>query len=77
MTTDLPHKSVLWHQMLLLSEAVNDAQIPLEHVRQQLGGIEEGFAGTFDPVEDFPEFVAVHLCRSLQRRLQGDCSSRG
>lgn len=67
---ELSRKSVLWHQMLLISDALDDPDVPLEHVRQQLCGIEEGFAGMFDPVEDFPEFVAVRLCRAFQRTLQ-------
>jgi hypothetical protein len=67
---DLPCKSVLWNQVLLLSETFEDPKISLEDLRQQLCAVEEGFSGAFDPAEDFPEFVTVRLCRSLQRALQ-------
>jgi hypothetical protein len=56
--------------LLLIAESLDDPVIPLERIRLQLRGLEEGFAGAFDPAEDFPEFVAVQLCRSLQRALQ-------
>lgn len=62
-------ESPLWNRVLVISESMDDPTIPLRQIRGLLCGLEEGFAGTVDPVEDFPEFAAHRLCRSLERLL--------
>lgn len=62
-------ESPLWHRVLVISETIDDPAIPLQHIRGMLCGLDEGFAGRFDPVEDFPAFAAHRLCRSLERLL--------
>jgi hypothetical protein len=42
----------------------------LEDIGSFLCGLEEGFASGADPVEDFPAYVTVRLCRSMALLLQ-------
>lgn len=67
--SEMRGESPLWSRVMVISEAIDDPTIPIGHIRGLLCGLDEGFAGTFDPVEDFPEFAAHRLCRSFERFL--------
>jgi hypothetical protein len=69
--TGAPHQALLWSRILHIAESMEDPQISLEQLRGQLCALDEGFAGVFDPAEQFPEFVAHRLCRSMERLLAG------
>ena len=74
MTSELPRESPLWHRVLVISETMDEPECSIEHIRDLLRGLEEGFADTFDPAEDFPESAAHRLCGAMRRllaRLEG------
>jgi hypothetical protein len=48
---------------------MDDPAVSIGQIRGLLYGLEEGFATVFDPAEEFPEFVAHRLCKSLERML--------
>lgn len=62
-------EAVFWNRVLTLAETM-DTDDSAAAVQDQLRALEEGFAGAFDPVDAFPAYVTLKLCRSLQRRLE-------
>lgn len=62
-------ESLLWSKVLLLSEAIDDSSHSIEDIQSLLCGIDEGFSRVFDPVDNFPEFATLRLCRSIERIL--------
>lgn len=64
-------KALFWQRLLLAAEAETNEKGGSD-LDSQLLGIDEGFGHCFDPVDDFPEYVAVRLCRALRRR--GPCA---
>lgn len=64
----------LWKSVLTTSELISDTASQNQMSRQdlvlQLNVIEEVFAKTIDPSEDFQGYVVLHLCRSLRRSIQ-------
>lgn len=64
----------LWKSILTTSEIISEAtsrnQINRHDLIQQLNAIEEVFAKTIDPSEDFQGYVVLHLCKSLKRSIQ-------
>ena len=68
----------LWKSVLTTSEIISEAtsqnKINREDLIQQLNAIEEVFAKTVDPSEDFQGYVILHLCRSLRRSIQKICT---
>lgn len=67
--TGAAHQAVLWNRVLVLAESMDDPQLQLAQLRASLCALDEGFVGSFDPAEHFPEFVAHRLCRSMGRLL--------
>jgi len=65
--TAAPHPALLWNRVLHIAESMEDPGMSLAQLRAQLCALDEGFAGAFDPAEQFPEFVAHRLCRSMER----------
>lgn len=63
-------KAVFWQRLLFVAEAAEANEKEGDDLDSQLLGIDEGFGHYFDPVDDFPEYVAVRLCRALRR---GQC----
>lgn len=63
-------ESPLWNRVLEMSEIMEDPLVSTRQIRDLLSGLEVGFADTFDPAENFPEFAAHRLCRSLGRLLE-------
>lgn len=64
-----PVESPLWNRVLVISESMDDPAVSIRQIRGLLCGLEVGFAGTFDPAENFPEFATHRLCRCLERML--------
>lgn len=62
-------ESPIWNRVLVLAESMDEPECSIEHIRNLLCGLEEGFADTFDPAEDFPEYATHRLCGSLRRLL--------
>lgn len=69
MTTPSPSTG-LWQYLLTLAETLDRAPASLEDLHGHLLALEEGFAGTFDPADEFPEFAVVALCRALRRQVE-------
>lgn len=63
-------ESPLWLRVLILSEAMDDSGLSTEQLIGYLRGLDEGFSATTDPVEQFPEFATLRLCRSVHRLLE-------
>ncbi len=61
---------LLWARALAVAESMEARDSTLEDIGGFLCGLDEGFSGTADPVEDFPAYVAVRLCRSMALVLQ-------
>lgn len=59
----------MWNRLLMAAESMDEPGCSIEHAADLLRGLEEGFADVFDPAEDFPEFAAHRLCRSMRRLL--------
>lgn len=60
-------KALFWQRLLFVAESeTNDTGG--DDFNSQLLGIDEGFGHCFDPVDDFPEYVAVRLCRAFRQR---------
>lgn len=59
---------VFWSRVLMLAETSHEME--LEQIREGLLGIEEGFAGTFDPADCYEEYLTLQLCRAMSRALQ-------
>ena len=60
-------KAVFWQRLLLVAEAGANEN-GRDDLDAQLLGIDEGFGHCFDPVDDFPEYVAVRLCRAMRQK---------
>jgi predicted transcriptional regulator len=64
----------LWKAILTTSEIISEAtsrnKISRDDLVQQLNAVEEVFAKTIDPSEDFHGYVILHLCKSLKRSIQ-------
>lgn len=69
MKNTLSPESPLWSRVLVLAESMDEPGCSIENIRNLLCGLEEGFADTFDPAEDFPEYATHRLCGSLRRLL--------
>jgi hypothetical protein len=67
--TGAPLQCLLWDRVLHVAESMDDPQVSLAQLQAQLCALDEGFAGVFDPAEQFPEFAAHRLCRSMERLL--------
>ena len=61
---------VFWNRVLTLSETMEVPELSTEDLQCSLLGIIEGFAHTFDPAEDFPEYATLRLCRSFSDLLE-------
>ena len=68
--TTLPPDVVFWTKVMEISETMDDNDSSLTHLQGLLCGLEEGISHRPDPVEAFPEFAALRLCRSLGRLLE-------
>ncbi len=62
-----PDQNLFWNQILSISE--QPAEMPVEEIKARLLAIEEGFSGSFDPVDAFPEYTAIQLCKYFSRVL--------
>jgi hypothetical protein len=60
-----PGSDLLWTRVLALAETMEQADCDLMEIQDFLNGIQEGFADSADPVEDFPAYAALRLCRSM------------
>ncbi|MCB1702706.1 MAG: hypothetical protein KDI14_17960 [Halioglobus sp.] len=69
MNARLSRESLLWNRVLVISESMDEPDCSVEHIANMLCGLEEGFAGAFDPADDFPEFATHRLCRSMRQLL--------
>src|SRR5688572_23295367 len=62
-----------WNQLLMRSDSIADIDSQAGDAREQILGqltaIGEQFDRSFDPADQFEEYVAVALCQALQRAL--------
>jgi hypothetical protein len=69
----MARNTTFWNQLLMRSDSIADidpaAADAKEQVIAQLATIGEQFDRTFDPADQFEEYVAVTLCQALQRAL--------
>jgi len=69
----MARNTIFWNQLLMRSDSITDidpqAADAREQVIAQLSTISEQFDRTFDPADQFEEYVAVALCQALQRAL--------
>jgi hypothetical protein len=61
---------LLWGRLLALAESMDAQDCAIEEIVGFINGLDEGFAGTADPVDDFPAYAAIRLCRSMAQVLQ-------
>ncbi|CAA0094760.1 Uncharacterised protein [Halioglobus japonicus] len=61
---------LLWGRVLAIAESMEAQDCSLEEITGFLNGLDEGFASAADPVDNFPEYVAMRLCRSMALVLQ-------
>lgn len=63
----------MWKNLLMISEALSetsmDKKANRDNLISQLATIEEVFAGSAEPVDDFKGYVVIHLCRSIRRAV--------
>ncbi len=66
--------NVIWNQLLSVSDELNDAKQSKEEkiklLIAQLESIEITHERSFDPAENFEEYVAVALCQSIKNTLE-------
>lgn len=66
--------NVIWNQLLSVSDELNDAKQSKEEkiklLIAQLESIEITHERSFDPSENFEEYVAVALCQSIKNTLE-------
>jgi len=69
----MANNSVFWNQLLMRSDSISeihsDADGATEQILAQLSTITEQFDRTFDPADQFEEYVAVAFCQALARAL--------
>jgi hypothetical protein len=69
----MANNDLFWNQMLMRSDSISDidasASDAVAQVVAQIATITEQFDRTFDPADQFEEYVAVALCQALQRAL--------
>lgn len=62
-----------WNQLLMRSDSIVDIDPQADDAREQILGqlttISEQFDRTFDPADQFEEYVAVAFCQAVQRAL--------
>ncbi|MCB1688431.1 MAG: hypothetical protein KDI33_08100 [Halioglobus sp.] len=61
---------LLWMRVLALAETMEASDSSVKDIEGLLCGLEEGFGGANDPVDNFPAYVVVRLCRSMAHVLQ-------
>lgn len=65
--------NVIWNQLLSVTDQLNDPQQTQENkiklLITQLESIEVAHERSFDPAENFEEYVAVSLCQSIKKTL--------
>jgi hypothetical protein len=65
---------IIWNQLLSVSDELNDStQSKEEKIKlliAQLESIEITHERSFDPAENFEEYVAVALCQSIKKVLE-------
>ena len=76
MTTS-QNESPLWTRVFVLSERMEEPDCTAEEIIGFLQGLGEGFAGSTDPVEQFPEFATLRLCRSFKHLLSQRITGSG
>ncbi|RLQ20692.1 hypothetical protein DWB85_16310 [Seongchinamella sediminis] len=62
-------ESPLWMRLYVIAEAMEDPASSEAEIIGLLRGLEEGFAETNDPAEQFPVFATLRLCRSVDKML--------
>ena len=66
--------NIIWNQLLSVSDELNDStQSKEEKIKlliAQLESIEITHERSFDPAENFEEYVAVALCQSIKKVLE-------
>tara|TARA_B100001540_G_scaffold303512_1_gene312225 strand:- start:2931 stop:3152 length:222 start_codon:yes stop_codon:yes gene_type:complete len=62
-------QAVFWDRLLSLADTIESRGLCAETVNHLLA-IEVGFAGSFEPTEEYPEYAAMRLCMALQRHLE-------
>lgn len=70
MNTILPREA-MWLRLLNVMDSIDHDCDSVENLVYFLVGIEEQYRGKFDPAIEFEEYVAVNLCSSIRRVLEG------
>jgi hypothetical protein len=67
---NLEGNELLWLRALAIAESMDEPGGSLKEIEGYLHGLDEGFAGSADPVDNFPAYVTVRLCRSMAKVLR-------
>ena len=70
MTQSSANTARFWNQLLTLAEGIDSSAGSLDDLCGFLLAVDEGHSGAFDPADQFPEYAAVQLCRSIRRKLE-------
>jgi hypothetical protein len=84
---EVPEQTLFWNRVLGAADAIEQQGRPpvsqsaqstddAAFMSEQLSGLIEGFGQCFDPAEAFPEYATVLLCRSLERLLARQATSK-
>ena len=65
-------RMTFWLRLLAVSDTARQDSVSPSLLLNQLSGVEEGFADVFDPADDFNEYVALSLCRSIRQWMDAN-----
>lgn len=63
---------VFWGRILTVVDDIDDPSATLCDLKAHLLAVDEGFSQTFDPADQYAEYLTVLLCRAVRRKIDGD-----
>lgn len=73
-------EKAFWDHLFSIASTLEDTTSPtnthMAGIQEHMESIEALYHRTFDPVQSYPEYVAVTLCRAINRTLSEKGSSK-
>jgi len=70
MSTNPEPSTIFWNRLLAAVDIIDQQAVPTDEAVACLLALEEGFSECFDPADNYPEYVAVMLCRAARHRIE-------
>ncbi len=70
MKTNHNSSSIFWDRLLAATDLIDHKDVTSDEAIASLLAIDEGFSAQFDPADQYPEYVAIMLCRALRHRIE-------